>query len=389
VRRGESLLTLGEDFALAWRQGEEGDGGPWLRRAQLRLGAGDEPRLPARDVIEVVGVGGRLSLDPWRRVLRHLQPGAGKKGERPLPLVVKLEQVHLVGAPAEGEAGETGAVKPAELPAITLEIGQFAYDELQLGKVALQLTPQEERMLMKGLRIESESLTLSGEGSWSEGGNTFFTLELDSPNLGKMLRQLGFATVILGGKSRASGKLWWAGGPTAVTPASLNGQLTISIADGTIVDVDPGAGRMLGVLSLPALPRRLFLDFSDIFSKGLAFSSIKGDIRIEQGQAYTSNLRVESVPASILLTGRSGLEQQDFDQDSYVVPNVSDTVSVASALAWGPQVAAVVVLLQEIFKSDIKAATMTRYHLFGNWREPTIERIVEESRREERPLFGE
>lgn len=389
VRRGESLLTLGEDFALVWRQGEGVDDGQRLRRAQLRLGAGDEPRLPGRDVIEVVGAGGRLSLDPWRRVLRHAQPGAGGKGERPLPLVVTLQQLHLVGAPAEGEAGETGVVKPAELPAITLEIGQFAYDELQLGKVAMQLTPQEERLLMKGIRIESESLSLTGEGSWSEGGNTFFTLELDSPNLGKMLKQLGFATVILGGKSRASGKLWWAGGPTAVTPAGLNGQLTISIADGTIVDVDPGAGRMLGVLSLPALPRRLFLDFSDIFSKGLAFTSIKGDIRIEQGQAYTSNLRVESAPANILLTGRSGLEQQDFDQDIYVVPNVSDTVSVASALAWGPQVAAVVVLLQEIFKSDIKAATMTRYHLFGSWREPTIQRVIEERQQEERPLFGE
>ncbi|MCW8919830.1 MAG: TIGR02099 family protein, partial [Gammaproteobacteria bacterium] len=211
----------------------------------------------------------------------------------------------------------------------------------------------------------------------------------DAPDLGAMMRQLGFASVFQGGKSHASGKVWWLGAPTAFTLAGLNAQLAVSIKDGTIVDVEPGAGRLLGILSVPALPRRLFLDFRDVFKKGLAFTSVKGDIRIEQGEAYTSNLRLESVPASILVTGRTGLVAQDFAQDIYVVPNVSDTVSVASALAWGPQVAAVVVLLQEIFKSDIKAATMSRYHLSGSWREPLIRRIVEPGQQQDTPLFGE
>jgi uncharacterized protein YhdP len=297
-----------------------------------------------------------------------------------------MEQLQLL---SDGPEAGGGTLQLSAFPAINFEVGQFAFDELQLGRVAVNMTPQEKRLLMKDIHIESDLFSLRGEGTWSDGGNTFFTLKLDAPDLGAMMRHLGFATVIAGGKTHAEGKIWWAGGPTAVTLGGLNAQLAIGIDQGTIVDVDPGAGRMLGILSLPALPRRLFLDFSDVFKKGLEFDSIKGDLHIEQGQAYTSNLHLESVPASILVSGRTGLVAQDFDQDIYVVPNVSDTVSVASALAWGPQVAAVVVLLQEVFKSDIKAATMTRYHLSGSWRDPLIQRVVEPRQEEESPYFGQ
>jgi uncharacterized protein (TIGR02099 family) len=384
ARSGENLLTLGDDFGLVWRQGGNGEE-QTLRRAQLRLGGGGELRLPARDVIEVVGERGRLSLARWREVLHKVQ-GEGDGARAPLPLVVAMQQLQLL---TDSSDQEGGSMRVSALPVINFEVGQFAYGELQLGRVSVNMIPQGKQLLMKEIQIESDLFSLTGEGTWKEGGNTFFTLNLDSPNLGGMMQHLGFVSVFQGGKTHAAGKIWWAGEPMALTLGSLNAQLGVSIEKGTVVDVDPGAGRLLGILSVPALPRRLFLDFSDVFKKGFDFDSIKGDIRIEQGQAYTSNLRLESVPASILISGRTGLEMQDFDQDIYVVPNVSDTVSVASALAWGPQVAAVVVLLQEVFKSDIKAATMTRYHLSGSWREPVIQRIVEQQQKAEEPFFGQ
>jgi uncharacterized protein (TIGR02099 family) len=384
ARSGENLLTLGDDFGLVWRQSGSGDQRS-LRRAQLRLGGGGELRLPARDVIDVVGERGRLSLARWREVLHRVE-GKGDATRAPLPLVVAMQQLQLL---SDSSGQDEGSLKVSALPAISFAVEQFSYDDLPLGKVSVNLIPQGKQLSIKEISMESDLLSLAGEGAWSEGGSTFFTLNLDSPNLGGMMERLGFASVFNGGKTHAAGKIWWAGGPTALTLGGLNAQLEVSIKNGTIVDVDPGAGRLLGILSVPALPRRLFLDFSDVFKKGLDFDSIKGDIHIEQGQAYTSNLRLESVPASILISGRTGLVAQDFDQDIYVVPNVSDTVSVASALAWGPQVAAVVILLQEVFKSDIKAATMTHYKLAGSWREPDIQRVVEPQQKVDEPFFGQ
>lgn len=384
-RSGESSVTLDERFGLVWRQGGHG-AERGLRRAQLRLGGIAPLNLPGRDVIEVVGSAGKLPVQPWREVLRKLRGDTAQDVEAPptappLPLVVKMEQLHLVSdsvaEPADSAEPDSESPKVSDLPSLSFEVEQFAYDDLPLGKVVLKTVAQGKRMSIKEVRIDSDRFVLTATGTWTEGGNTFFNLNLNSPNLGGMMGRLGFASVVQGGSAIASGKVWWAGAPMAISLAGLNAQLAVSVKDGTIVDVEPGAGRMLGILSIPALPKRLFLDFSDVLKEGFAFDSIKGDIRIEQGQAYTTNLRLESVPASILISGRTGLVTQDFDQEMYVVPNVSDTVSVASALAWGPQVAAVVALLQEVFKSDIKAATMTRYHISGSWKDPKIRRILE------------
>ncbi len=379
-RSGEGQVTMDEHLGVVWRQGERG-----LRRAQLRLGGGEALSLPGHDVIEVVGSGGKLPLQRWREVLRQLRATNEKEGEAaapPLPVVVKLKQLQLLSkaesAPTDPAAAPDESPKVADLPSLSFEVKEFSYDDLPLGNVVVKLVAQGQRMSIKELRIDASHFVLTGTGTWTEGGNTFFNLQLDASNLGGMMKRLGFASMINGGEAHVTGKVWWAGSPIAISLAGLNAQLGVSVKEGVITEVDPGAGRMLGILSIPALPKRLFLDFSDVFKEGFAFETIKGDIRIEQGQAYTSNLRLESVPASILISGRTGLVDQDFDQEVYVVPNVSDTVSVASALAWGPQVAAVVALLQEVFKSDIKAATMTRYHISGDWQNPKIRRVQEQ-----------
>ncbi len=397
-RIGERQLTLGDQFGVVWRQGAEDK----LRRAQVRLGASAPLQLPARDAIELVGSGENLPLARWRTVLRSLgesesgtargASSAESGGSPPLPLDVAMQKLHLVSLPEAAEqeqvADET-APQITDVPPVTFEVAQFSYDDISLGRVGLKLLPQAEQVVLKDILFESPELEVSAKGSWNGSGSSFFEFNLNSPDLGAMMERLGFATVIQGGKAQATGSLWWAGAPSEAALEGLNGQLSVSVKEGTILDVDPGAGRMLGILSIPALPRRLFLDFTDVFKEGFAFDSIKGDVRIEQGQAYTTNLQLESVPAAILMTGRTGLASQDFDQDIYVAPNLSDTATVASALAWGPQVAAVVALFQEVFKSNIKASTMTHYHLAGSWKDPIVRRVDAAEDKEEEPFFYE
>ena len=99
---------------------------------------------------------------------------------------------------------------------------------------------------------------------------------------GALLERLGAGKALRGGKGEMQGQLSWAGSPLTLDYPSLDGQLRLDVDAGQFLQADPGGARLLGVLSLQSLPRRLSLDFRDLFQEGFAFDSIE---RRRQGRA--------------------------------------------------------------------------------------------------------
>lgn len=368
-QRGIHSLQYNGRFNAAWQL--DNNSGK-VRRLSVLLGKAEAAQLPEQEVLQIGGIMEDVRWLQWRKVIDHYFPDT--QGEQKMPLVIAMQRLHL--AKMEGEPEKNDAL--ARMPKIDLDIRDFAYDDIQLGGIAGRIEPSPTRVSFRAMRINAPNFKLEGSGSWRPGGKTRLQLALNSSNLGKMFRSMGFASVIDGGKTKANGDVEWPGSPLEFSLKGLAAKGRINIEDGVIDQIDPGAGKLLGLLSLEALPRRLFLDFSDLSGKGLKFSSIKGDLRIRDGDARTDNLVLKSSPADILVTGRTGLVARDFDQLVSVVPNVAGTVSVAGALAWGPQVAAVLAIIQGLFKSGIDEATMTQYEIHGTWEKPEIIRLEPE-----------
>jgi uncharacterized protein YhdP len=141
------------------------------------------------------------------------------------------------------------------------------------------------------------------------------------------------------------------------------------------LEIDPGAGRLFGMLSLQTLPRRLFLDFSDVFSKGFGFDQIKGTFTIDEGNAYTKDLKLDGPAAKISIKGRVGLADQDYDQLVTVTPKVSESLPVIGALTSTPQIGAVILFFQKLFQPGIEEATKNQYTITGNWNDPKIKKV--------------
>jgi len=376
-------LQYGDMANAIWQQVSE----PFrLQRASIIFGGEDKPALPKQSKIQIGGSLGPFSPKAWIRLQDELL-GSGDTASSGalLPVELKMKRLYLQADDENPQTGvkEAAALEPeksrdlhaADVPAMSVKIDDFAYNDLHMGNLGFKVQPENKGVAINSLQLSSQTYSMSGKGHWVEGGKTRFEVDLGADNFGRMLRDLGFASIIDDGKAHAHGAVSWPGSPADFNLATLGGQLHVSIKEGVIKDVNPGAGKLLGLLSLQALPRRLFLDFSDLAEKGLQFSVIEGDIRFEKGDAFTQNLHLESLPANVLITGRTGLVKRDFQQLIAVVPNVSDTVSVAGALAWGPQVAAVLLVLQKIFQSNIDAATMTRYDLTGNWDNPVLTKL--------------
>jgi uncharacterized protein YhdP len=152
----------------------------------------------------------------------------------------------------------------------------------------------------------------------------------------------------------------------------------VKIGSGQLEEVKPGAGRVFGLMSVAALPRRLALDFRDVFGKGFAFDKISSTFTLVDGNAYTCDLALEGPAADIGIVGRAGLVERDYEQIAVVSANFGNALPVAGALVAGPQVAAVLLIFSQIFKKPLKEVSQVYYDLGGTFDEPVVETATEE-----------
>jgi len=174
--------------------------------------------------------------------------------------------------------------------------------------------------------------------------------------------------------ARADFALNWPASPQQFSLRRLNGHLELDLGAGRWLDVEPGAGRLFGLLYLGTLQRRLRLDFSDLFSSGLSYDHISGHISITNGKAYTDDLIIEAVAARIFISGRVDLVEQRTDELVTVVPNTPLTLGIVGQ-DQNTQVGKAAGLLQRLINSPLDSITQSQYAITGTWDQPVIIRL--------------
>jgi len=233
-------------------------------------------------------------------------------------------------------------------------------------------------LIMNNLVISGADTVLTANGQWQVENDeqvTQLTAKLKTERFSDLLTDLGYSTGFDAGESSNKAALEWRGNPLQFSVGKLNGSMTIKISKGQLEDVSPGAGRIFGLLSLQALPRRLTLDFSDLFKKGFSFDRIKGNFLIEQGDAYTTDLYLDGPAARIDVSGRAGLTTRDYDQLITVTPDLTGSLPLAGALLGGPIAGGVVFALDKLLRPAIDDITRYQYTVTGSWDDPKVERL--------------
>ena len=198
-----------------------------------------------------------------------------------------------------------------------------------------------------------------------------------SESLGTVLEAMDISSAMRGGQTIIGFDAWWQGPPAAFALERLNGDMEFSVIQGNIVTADPGAGRMLGLLSLSELPRRLAMDFRDVFDDGYSFDEAKGTMKLENGNSYTNDMTLSSTVAEISIIGNANLVDQTFDYEFAVRPGVSKTLPVIGAIAGGPVGAAAGLALQALLRDALGEAAEEIYTITGTWEDPVIEPVGE------------
>ncbi len=298
-----------------------------------------------------------------------------------LPIIMNLEHLELQSQQESETQSHAAKTDPEKIPPLQITSQKFIFNGNNFGTLELIATPQKNGLHFEKITLDSDHTKIKAQGNWLNINNqqkTDFEVGFQINQLPKTLSLFDVVMPIKGGKGQVKISANWLGSPTDFDMTRFRGNLKMNIRDGQLTDIKPGAGRLVSLLSLQALPKRLTLDFRDLFGKGFKFDKVTGDYKIDMGDAFTQNLVMTSSAAKIKMIGRIGLADEDYNQQVLVTPKVSSILPVAGAIAAGSSwmgVGAAVLIFQKIFLPELDTIASTEYRITGSWDNPVAEKI--------------
>lgn len=307
--------------------------------------------------------------------------GLGKVTARLVSLIIPKSATSDVTELLEGKNEST------QIPGLDVIVENFELFGKRLGRFELAAnnirasTTREWRI--NKLSIVNPDAELKATGKWSsKDGDSVsnLTYMLDVSDAGKLLDRFGFANVIRSGKGKMEGDLSWVGLPFSLDIPTLSGQLHLEIASGQFLKVDPSAAKLLGVLSLQSLPRRLILDFRDVFSEGFAFDGVTAAATIAQGVVKTNNFKMRGVNATVLMDGTADIAKESQNLHVVVIPEINvGGASVLYGLAVNPVIGVGSFLAQLFLRDPLMKAFTFEYQVTGPWKDPVVTKLIRKS----------
>jgi uncharacterized protein (TIGR02099 family) len=286
-----------------------------------------------------------------------------------------------------------GVDTATEMPALDVVADNFELMGKKLGRLELIAhyvrATEGREWRIRNLSLTNPDATLKASGSWlakKSGNSSSLDYNLSINNAGNLLGRFGFADVVRSGKGKMDGTVSWKGLPFSIDYPSLSGNINLDMASGQFLKVEPGAAKLLGVLSLQSIPRRLTLDFRDVFSEGFAFDGITGSANINNGVASTNNLKMRGVSATVLIDGSADIDKESQNLRAVVIPEINaGAASVAYALAVNPVIGAGTFLAQLFLREPLMRAFTFEYMITGPWKDPNVTKVERKTEQSSTP----
>ncbi len=313
------------------------------------------------------------------------------------PVVVNLDTLDrrflaAIASASEGDPEVTNRpLDPRDLPPLDFSVKEMKWDNWRFTRVALRTQPDEQGLAITALTARQDALRVSGNGRWdiSPQGSAIAhatTLDLNASfdNVGQSIKSMGGGETFADGEGEAALSLGWPAAAYQPDLPNMTGRLFFALRNGRILSVEPGAGRILGLFALQALPRRLTLDFRDLVSTGLEYGLLSGNFSIANGLASTQNLLLTGPVAEILVHGDTDFVNRTYRQTVDVLPRVSGALPIIGVLSGGPAAGVTALVADSLLKGlgvNLDEIGRRRFTLDGSWDEPvwtTVDMRVEE-----------
>ena len=238
------------------------------------------------------------------------------------------DETHNVLPPAQP------ATSFANWPTLFLESQQTFWQTCELGKLTLETEPRASSIALKTLTLQAPTHNVKLTGDWFHAPvlQTEVRGKVTLLKAGELFSHLGLTNDISETVGELNINVDWPGSPQQFSLASLRGQAEVNLKKGRILSIEPGFGRILGMLAFEQWLKRLQLDFSDLYQEGLTFNTISGHFDFFQGKASTQNLIVDAIPAKIHLKGDTDFVAEKVNYFVNVTPKSADALPIAGTI---------------------------------------------------------
>lgn len=286
------------------------------------------------------------------------------------------------------------AVNPALIPPLSATVGVFSWGDRRLENLRLVTAPRDNGMNILEFSMKSELLSAVANGQWLARGKkhrSSILLSADGRDVGQVLADLGLDTSLGSGVGTLKGQLEWDSVPYDLRYDTLRGVLEVDVADGVIHGVEPGLGRIIGLLSLDQLPRRLGMDFKDVSEEGFHYDMLSGRAEAGHGKLKIEHLDIDGSIASLAIAGETDLLTEKHNLSLQLVPKFKASVPIAAGLLAGPQAGVLVFIVDKLAEGmgvDFNESAALDFLITGSWEEPVIEPVeVEPEDADETDLY--
>ncbi len=296
------------------------------------------------------------------------------------PVTAKLD--HLILKRNGGDV--ESALRPRDLPSLEVVSKKFQWGDIQFDRTVLSAVRSDLDWIIKKARFESDTLMFDASGAWLDNGEgkprTRLRLTADGADLGASIADLDLTAALGNGSGSLEADINWAGPPYLPDFASMEGTVSLNVRDGRLKDIDPGLGRLLGLLNLDSLPKRLALNFKDISVEGFQYDTIVGEGSLANGVLYLDELVMDGSAATISIAGNTHLVKHEYDLDVNLVPKFKSAVPLMAGALVAPQTGVVLYVadkLAEALGVDFNESATITYKVTGTWEDPQVETVQE------------
>ena len=255
---------------------------------------------------------------------------------------------------------------------------QLLWNGSDLGRLEIETEQLVDGVRFNQINVISKNHKIELKADWvktADGSVTEMYGSLFADDIGDFLSQLGFDNDLKEANANFEYYGSWPGSPYQFSLATMDAAIDVMLEDGRISSIEPGFGRILGLIAMEQWVKRLTLDFGDVYKQGLTFNDISGHFKINKGKAMTNNLFVDAVPARISIRGEAGLLAKTLNYTVQVVPKSSGALPIAGTIVSG-----IAGVITQVLTNDYEEGYFfgSKYKVTGQWDDFTVTPLHEQ-----------